>query len=337
MSGPPPPPPPPPPPIGRPRTTPSPPPPPLHPSPPPGGPTPRPRGPPYRTYYRGGPVTPQATPVLGWTPRNPAAPHTPVARGALASRAAVAATPRHPPIIPPQPLGSPRASISTTVGKSGTVKPAVPIPIASPVIAGAQTPSWLKGGYQHRQPTPTVTQPTTVESWCKDRLENIKATVEGRSDTVPELRKVMDDLDYVKVGDEIALIGSIRKEYWKAKERQRKALMDLHRAEREVQRINSHSAHINGKIARLRGYARFIEGGWKDESELDNHIKPRKRAEDDKGSSPSTNNPDDHKSNENSNGKRTHSENNEIEPSKSSDERYDRPKRRSSEVEMQSS
>lgn len=260
-----------------------------------------------------------------------------MARGVLAGRPAAVAPPRHSPVPPVQPLGSPRASVAAAASKPGGVKPPVPLPIASPVISGAQTPSWLKGGYQHRQTAPAVPQPTTVESWCKDRIENITATVEGRSDAVPELRKVMDDLDYAKVEDEVALIGSVRKEYWKARERQRKALVDLDRAEREVQRISSHSAHIDGKIARLRGYARFIEGGWKDESELDNHMKARERSEASKDESSDKNKQSDQTSIENSNGKKDNVEKDQNEPSQSSDERHDKPRRRSSDVEMQSS
>lgn len=179
----------------------------------------------------------------------------------------------HPPSLPVQPpVQSPRMSPNALAaakaaagGKPGIVPLPAPMPTAVPA---AHTPSWLKGSYRP-QSVASVPQPTTVENWCAERLEAIKSTVEGKSNAVPELRKVMEDLDSVKVLDEITLVGNIRKDYWKARERQRKAAADLKRAEREVQRIEMHSAHIDGKINRLRSYARFIEGGWKDESTLE--------------------------------------------------------------------
>lgn len=107
-------------------------------------------------------------------------------------------------------------------------------------------------------------------------------TVDGKSDAVPELKKVMEDLDTEKVGDEIALIATIRKDYWKSREKQRKMVAELKRWEREVQRIEMHSAHIDGKISRLRSYARFIDGGWKDESALERKDSGENRKADDK-------------------------------------------------------
>lgn len=179
----------------------------------------------------------------------------------------------HPPSLTVQPpVQSPRmspnalaAAKAAAVGKPGIVPLPAPMPTTVPA---AHTPSWLKGSYRP-QSVSAVPQPTTVENWCTERLEAIKTTVEGKSNAVPELRKVMEDLDSAKVLDEITLVGTIRKDYWKARERQRKAAAELKRTEREVQRIEMHSAHIDGKINRLRSYARFIEGGWKDESTLE--------------------------------------------------------------------
>lgn len=208
------------------------------------------------------------------------------------------------------------------------------MPISSPMMTGAQTPSWLKGTY--RPQPPSAPQPTTVESWCKDRIEAIKATVECKSDAVPELRKVMDDLDSTKVVDEIALISSIRKDCWKARERQRKAVLELRRAEREVQRINSHSAHINGKIARLQCYARFIEGGWKDESTLDNHLKDKETDSGIKDDAHDKNRDIGHSSNEISSERKDRAEKENAGPARSFDERLDRPHRRLSDGEMHS-
>lgn len=157
------------------------------------------------------------------------------------------------------------AKAAAVTGKPGIAPLPAPIPAA---VSAANTPSWLKGSYRPSSVAP-LPQLSAVETWCAERLEAIKATVEGKSNAVSELRKVMEDLDSAKVVDEITLVGTIRKDYWKARERQRKAASDLKRAEREVQRIEMHSAHIDGKINRLRSYARFIEGGWKDESTLE--------------------------------------------------------------------
>lgn len=235
----------------------------------------------YSRYYRSSGNLPGTQTVFGWTPRTPAAPHTPVAgqRQHLGANSSSRGHPSssgsmHSPVASAQPRqASPRMSPkASSGGKQTSVKPAVtPIPLSASV-SGAQTPSWLKGTYRP-QPPPPATQPDTIETWCKERLEAIKATVESKSDAVPELRKVMDDLDSTKVADEIALISSIRKEYWKARERQRKASGELRRAEREVQRIDMHSAHIDSKIARLRSYARFIEGGWVEDPVSDNKSK----------------------------------------------------------------
>lgn len=234
-----------------------------------------------------------------------------------------------------QPQGSPRLSPSATgSGKPIGAKATVPLPISSPMMTGAQTPSWLKGTY--RPQPPSTPQPTTVESWCKDRIEAIKATVECKSDAVPELRKVMDDLDSTKVVDEIALISNIRKDCWKARERQRKAVLELRRAEREVQRISSHSAHINGKIARLRCYARFIEGGWKDESAFENHLKDKEAGNGSKHDAPDKNKDTEHSSNEISSEKMSKADKGNAGPSRSFDEKLDRPRRRLSDGEMQS-
>lgn len=111
--------------------------------------------------------------------------------------------------------------------------------------------------------------PTTVDQWCAERIDAIKATVDGKGEGLPELRRVMEVLDSAKVADEIAVISNIRKEYWKTRERQRKAVMELRRAEREVQRIGLPASQIESKINRLSRYARFIESGWQDGQLLD--------------------------------------------------------------------
>lgn len=99
-------------------------------------------------------------------------------------------------------------------------------------------------------------------------MEAIKATIEGKGDGLRDLKKLMVDLDYESVADEITMLASIRKEFWKVRDRQRKAAAELCRAERAVDRIDLHAAQIDGKINRLKGYVRFIEGGWLDETLL---------------------------------------------------------------------
>lgn len=78
----------------------------------------------------------------------------------------------------------------------------------------------------------------------------------------------MQELDVPAISEEINQIVSLRKEFWKARERQRKAEARLSSAEREVFKIDLQMDHIDTKISRLRGYVRFIEGGWSDERVL---------------------------------------------------------------------
>lgn len=149
-------------------------------------------------------------------------------------------------------------------------------PIAAVVTTAAGTPSWLKGTYrpQPPPPPPARTAAAAVDHWCKERIDNIKATIEGKSDALRDLKKVMADLEYAAIQDEIALISSIRQDFWKARERQRKASADLLKAEAEIHRIDLHAAQIDGKINRLKSYVKFIEGGWTDEGVL--HMSPSK-------------------------------------------------------------
>lgn len=79
----------------------------------------------------------------------------------------------------------------------------------------------------------------------------------------------MTDLDSKSVPGEIQVLRNLRKDYWKAMERQKKATMDLRKAERDVLRIDLPAMHIESKINRLRSYAKFIESGWVDEEALD--------------------------------------------------------------------
>lgn len=78
----------------------------------------------------------------------------------------------------------------------------------------------------------------------------------------------MMDLDVDATSEEVARVAGIRREFWKARERQRKAAAELMKFEREVQRKDLQAAQINGKIERMQGYVRFIEGGWVDERVL---------------------------------------------------------------------
>lgn len=219
-------------------------------------------------------LPPAQPPVLGWTPRTASYPgpsrnhHVPL---------------HHPRMPPPggggashlshaaPPTTSPRLKVSSygvtkPVGKSGPpVSPAVVVS-----VAGAGTPSWLKGTYrpQPPPPPPVLTGAAAIELWCKERIDLIKATIEGKSDGIRELKKVITDLDRSAIPEEMSLISSIRKEFWNARERQRKAASDLSRAECEIHRIDLQAAQVDGKINRLKSYVKFIEGGWSDDSVL---------------------------------------------------------------------
>ena len=46
---------------------------------------------------------------------------------------------------------------------------------------------------------------------------------------------MMEDLDYAKLADEIAVVGSKRKGFWKTSGRQRKMVAELHRREEGAQ------------------------------------------------------------------------------------------------------
>lgn len=119
------------------------------------------------------------------------------------------------------------------------------------------TPSWLKGGYRGN-----------VEMWCKERMELIRLTVEGKMDGVPELRKVMEDLDCDRMEEEMELLAKVRSGHWRIRERFRKGESEVRKVEREVRKYEMMSRRIESKVRRLQGYAGFIDGGWKDESVL---------------------------------------------------------------------
>lgn len=150
-------------------------------------------------------------------------------------------------------------------------KPIKPTPITiSP--SAPNTPSWLKGNYKPQPPSATPL--STVEQWCEHRLSAIKATIEensteGGTDDIPALRKVITDLDSKSVPAEIQVLRNLRKDYWKAIDRQKKAMTELRKAERDVLRIDLPAMHIESKISRLRSYAKFIDSGWVDEEALD--------------------------------------------------------------------
>lgn len=106
----------------------------------------------------------------------------------------------------------------------------------------------------------------TVEAWCKARLEAIQLVVDGgNADSLPGLKKVMEKLEYSKIGIENDVIRKARRERWRATERVLKTRRELTKAEREVWKIEVHARHVDAKIARLRSYARFIESKWQDD------------------------------------------------------------------------
>ncbi|CAN8075263.1 unnamed protein product [Agarophyton chilense] len=201
-------------------------------------------------YYRSsGASGPSCSGSIGWTPRTAASPH--------ALQRSYRPLPRS---------GSPRLKSVPSISKP--VKPA-PISVSP---SAPNTPSWLKGTYKPQPPSAAPL--STVEQWCEHRISAIKATVddtqtEGNVDDIPELRKVMTDLDSKSIPDEIQVLQGLRKDYWRAVERQKKAMSELRKAEREVMRIEPPAMHIESKISRLRRYAKFIESGWMDEDVLD--------------------------------------------------------------------
>ncbi|KAI0565035.1 hypothetical protein FGB62_22g538 [Gracilaria domingensis] len=198
-------------------------------------------------YYRSS--GPSCSASIGWTPRTAASPH---------------ALQRNYRSLPRS--GSPRLKSVPSISKPVKTAPISITPSAP------NTPSWLKGTYKPQPPSSTAL--STVEQWCEHRVSAIKATVEdtvteGNTDEIPELRKVMMDLDSKSVPNEIQALRSLRKDYWRAVDRQKKALAELRKAEREVMRIEPPAMHIESKISRLRRYAKFIESGWMDENVLD--------------------------------------------------------------------
>ena len=220
------------------------------------------------------------TPKLGWTPRAPSAPHTLLGqRGSLSGRSGnhlqnpdqkdgrmSHPNGSHHPLTPTggnigMSPGTPQAKsmLKAPTSHSLNTRP------LTPKMMGPSTPSWLKGAYRAASQPASAPPPTTTESWCKQRLDAIKATVEG-GDSVPELRKVMDNLEYSKIDREIETVRKIRREFWLMRERQQKAAAELRRAEREVHKYDAQASHTHGKVARLRSYEKFIEAGWVDEN-----------------------------------------------------------------------
>ena len=219
-------------------------------------------------YYRGGAMSNSSTSLVGWTPRT-ALPHRSHSRGPSNSSLVNHHHHHHHHHPSSSSSLSPRVNTSSaSLSSKHSLSKSIPRS-ASPSIPSTNTPSWLKGNYTYRPQSSPISSSSpsmlTVEDYCKTRIRDIKQTIEGENDTVPELRKVMIDLESSKICDEINLISSIRKEFWQTRKRQRKAAAELRKIEREIRRINIHSDHINGKINRLRAYAKFIESGWQDE------------------------------------------------------------------------
>ncbi len=112
----------------------------------------------------------------------------------------------------------------------------------------------------------------TVDSWCQARLEAIRATVDG-ADTIPELRKVMDDLEYEKIEIELDIARKARRERWHASERFRKTDIEAHATERPMRKIDIAAEHIESKLARLQSYSLFIDNNWTD-GETEKEVSP---------------------------------------------------------------
>lgn len=124
-------------------------------------------------------------------------------------------------------------------------------------------PSWLAGGYgggrrssiNSRLGEPSVGM--SAEAWARKRAGEILA--KAREEVAEEERS--------KVGRNGVGIAEVRAEKWAAMERAGAAMSELRKLEREFRRIDSHAAHIDSKIERLRGYSKFIEDGWEDKAE----------------------------------------------------------------------
>lgn len=142
------------------------------------------------------------------------------------------------------------------------------------------TPSWLKGGY--RTPKHNLQGSTThgggvgstksnaeqtVEAWCKARLEAIRDTVDG-GDAIPELKKVMQDLEFEKIEIEADIARKARRERWRADQALSKSENEHHAVLRPLRKIDYASQHVESKLERLKSYSLFIDNNWKDESEV---------------------------------------------------------------------
>lgn len=232
---------------------------------------------------------PAPTAVVGWTPRVPVA----------ANKSNTGPPPPPPPptespkrSLPSSFNGSATVAATTTPTNSSAAAPASILMPAGPAANG--TPSWLKGAYRGGASSSTslpssvasvsanasaattsaaipasiagsdaeVGKPT-VEAWCKARVESMQLVVDGgNADSLPGLKKVMEDLEYAKISLENDLIRKARRERWRCEERMLKTKREIVKSQREVWKIEVHSQHVDAKIARLRSYAQFIENKW---------------------------------------------------------------------------
>lgn len=90
----------------------------------------------------------------------------------------------------------------------------------------------------------------------------------------------MNDLDARKVIEELEQSEGIRDEFWRARERERRALYELRKIEREGVRIDLPRGNIEGKLKRLKIYSKYIESGWTDQSGLEEEEKEEEQVKD---------------------------------------------------------
>jgi len=88
---------------------------------------------------------------------------------------------------------------------------------------------------------PVITAAGSIQAYCKDRLDTICAVVDSTctTDAIPELRKVMENLEYSKIDIENEIANKARQERIRAYRRIEKSRRELRKAERHHDSNNS--------------------------------------------------------------------------------------------------
>jgi len=128
---------------------------------------------------------------------------------------------------------------------------------------------------------PVITAAGSIQAYCKDRLDTICAVVDSTctTDAIPELRKVMENLEYSKIDIENEIANKARQERIRAYRRIEKSRRELRKAERHLLNVDLQAQHIESKIRRLSEYSAFIENKWRDADDSNNSSDGRDKKE----------------------------------------------------------